>query len=322
MTKTGRIVLTTGASLVALGIYYQFGYPLRNVVASSAVWSSELETASIAQHDVFFPSEHELKGKPYANATAALVVDNRTNEMLYAKNVDSPLPVASITKLMSALVLCDLGFDWSQRIQVTREDANNSAKSRLKVGEIFYANDLFYIAMICSDNRAMRALVRKSGVELSKFLDLMNQKARALGMYDSEFCEVTGLDQRNRATASDCARLLNEAIKQPMIADAMTTPSYQYRSTNHKRLRNIVNTNKLLKSPYTVLGGKTGYISASGYCLITRLVDTGQRDVTIVVLGSPHNGTRFAVARKLADWAFASIEKIRKSENQLAKGEK
>jgi len=310
MKNSRRIILVSALCVILLVVYYRFGYPLRNTIESSTLLNSCLATQSISPHDVFFPSERKLSGRPYLNCRASIVVDNETNEIIYSRNADTPRSVASITKLLSALVLCDMDFDWTKVIQVTREDARNSARSHLKIGEKLYASDLFYIALISSDNRAMRAIVRECGVPLDEFIDLMNQKAREIGMYDSEFYEVTGLDEHNVSTAEDCVRLLHTALKQDLIKDALTTYRYQYRSLNHKRRRNIVNTNRLLLSKWKIAGGKTGYIVESGYCLATRMSDSEGHDITVVVLGAPFSGTRFSVTRKISSWAFRNLSRF------------
>lgn len=310
MTSSKRLIVASVLCVLLLIAYYRFGYPLRNTIEASLLVNGSLNTASVVPHDVFFPTERKLSGRPYLNCRAAVVIDNETREILYSKRADTPRPIASITKLMSALVLCELDFDWTRVIQVTKEDARNSSRSRLKVGEKLYASDLFYIALICSDNRAMRAVVRESGLSHDGFIQRMNEKARELGMYDSDFYEVTGLDERNVSTAKDCARLLHAALDEDLIANALTTYRYKYRSLNHKRRRNIVNSNRLLLSKWKVAGGKTGYIVESGYCLATRMSDEDGHDITVVILGAPFNGTRFAVARKISYWAFRNLSRL------------
>lgn len=319
--KRSRQILFIGiATLTMLGCYYRFGYPLRNLLDASLCIEAYLATATMPLVDTYLETDRKLSRKPSTNCRAAIVIDNSTNEILYQKNAESVSPVASVTKLLTAMVLIDLDLDWTQVVKISREDALNSARSKLKMGETFYANDLFYIMLINSDNRAARALARSTGLPIAEFVGLMNEKAKSLGMYDTEMFEVTGLDERNVSTAMDCARLIDAALKVKLIATASTTHRYSYRSLNHKRLRNIVNTNRLLSSRWDVMGGKTGYIQESGYCLVTRLCNSDNHDITVVVLGAPGPNTRFRVARTLASWAFNNLNRFDQETQHAERG--
>ncbi len=320
MTRYRSILLTLAMCLVILGAYYRFGYPLRNIVENSLCVNACLATAATIDHEVFFPTARIMTGTPSNNCWASIAVDNSTHEILWQRNAETTRSIASITKLMTAMILIDLDFDWSKVIKISGEDSRNSARSRLKTGETFYASDLFYVSLVSSDNRATRALARSAGVSTGRFVELMNEKAKSLGLFGTEFHEVTGLSAENKSTASDCARLLNAALRERLIAAACTTRQYSFRSINHKRLRNIVNTNRLLSSKWTVLGGKTGYISESGYCLATRLTDAEGHDVTIVVLGAPGPSRRFGVARSLAQWAFRNLTRLDQEGQHVAEG--
>jgi len=320
MRNRRKILFTVVACILVMGTYYRFGYPLRDILDHSFCMNASLATTVTTQREVYFPTEREVTRKPSLNCRAAITVDNSTQEILYQKKAETVRPIASITKLMTALVLIDLDFDWSEVIKISSEDSRNSAKSRLKTGEAFYAKDLFYISLVCSDNRAARALARASGVPMERFIELMNEKARSLGLYNTKFHEVTGLSAENTSTAADCARLINAALKEKLIASACTTNRYSYRSLNHKRSRNIANTNRLLHSTWRVLGGKTGYIQESGYCLATRLIDRSGHDITLVVLGAPGPSRRFTAARTLADWTFRNLDRLDKESQHVAKG--
>ena len=320
MTRRGKIVLTVILSFIILGGYYRFGYPLRNIVENSLCVNACLATAASSDREILLPTSRTMQGTPSSGCPAAIVVDNAAKEILFQKNADTVRPIASITKLMTALVLIDLDFDWSQVVKISAEDSHNSAKSRLKTGETFFATDLFFVSLICSDNRAARALARSAGVSMGRFVELMNDKAKALGLFSTEFVEVTGLSPENKSTASDCAILINAALKERLIAAACTTPQYSFRSLNHKRIRSIVNTNRLLGSDWEVAGGKTGYIASSGYCLAARLQDAGGHDITVVVLGAPGPGGRFGIARSLAQWAFRNLSRLDQESQHVAEG--
>jgi D-alanyl-D-alanine endopeptidase (penicillin-binding protein 7) len=321
MRQRRRFIIIVLAVVLLLCAHYRFGFPLRAIVEHSPCLNASLATAATLSYEVFFPTEREMRRRPNLNCKSAIVIDNMTKEVLLDRNSGGTRSIASLTKLMTALTLIDMDFDWSRVIAITREDARNSAKSRLKVGEKFHASDLFYIMLISSDNRAARALARSTELSKEEFAELMNEKARSLGLFETKFADPTGLDARNVSTAKECAMLLNAALNQKLISNAVTTTRYSYRSTNHKRLRNIVNTNRLLRSKWKVKGGKTGYIQKSGYCLATRLTDSNGHDITVVVLGAPWSGTRFSVARSIVTWTFKNMDRLDREDHLATKEE-
>jgi D-alanyl-D-alanine endopeptidase (penicillin-binding protein 7) len=320
MNRTRKTALVIAFTVVLLAAHYRFGFPLRNIIDHSACMNAFQATLALPQHEVYRQTERSLSGRPKINCASALVIDNNTQEILFAKNSSEKRSIASISKLMSALVLEDMRFDWTKPVHVVNEDAENSSRSRLKVGESFSANDLLFVALVCSDNRAVRALARATGLANGDFIEMMNNKARSLGMYSSEFHEVSGLDSMNMATAEDCARLLNAALNDRLIAAATTTEAYAFRPLNKVRMRNIVNTNRLLNSDWTVKGGKTGYIRRSGYCLATRLEDGMGHDITVVVLGAPGSNSRFKSVQSLASWAFDNLTRIDRRVEHASQG--
>ncbi len=257
----------------------------------------------------FYPSALKLTMAPKLRCASGIVVDNNTGQILYDKNADRKRPMASITKLLAAIVLAEMDFDLNEKVTLTRWDARNSARSRLKIGEKFYAKDLFYAALICSDNRAIKALARTSGITYPEFINKMNEMARQIGMDSTKVVDPSGIYNANISTPRDIVRLVNQAVKYPIIKSALTCQTYEFRSLNHKRLIRIGNTNRMLKSKYKVDGGKTGYISASGYCLAVKMKDNLGSDITTVILGSTSNNYRFSETMKIADWAFRNLKR-------------
>jgi D-alanyl-D-alanine endopeptidase (penicillin-binding protein 7) len=224
-------------------------------------------------------------------ARHAIVIDSRTGEVLFEKNAGSSVPIASLTKLMTALVFLEQMPDLDREVEVTGEDLAGAGRTRLRPREHVRLGDLLHMSLMCSDNCATRVLAREAGLPEQEFLARMNRKALQLGLQDTRFVESTGLDERNVATAADVARLMQVAAAHPIIRDIRTTRSYEFHSD---RLPHAVyNTNRLLFSRYEILGGKTGFISEAGYCFATWVRDQG-RDVIAVVLGAPTNATRFA----------------------------
>jgi len=240
------------------------------------------------------------------NVKSGIAIDNKTHKVLYCYNADSMMPVASISKLLTAMVVLD-NYKPDSIMTITEDDGTNSAKSSLRIGERITVRDLLHVALIRSDNRAARAISRSISPTYEAFANKMNAKAREIGLANTVMYEPTGLDERNRSTAADCARLINQAMLYPVIARITSLKDYTYRTVNRNKLKRVFNTNKLVFSKYRILAGKTGYISESDYCLTTVMEDGSGRKVTVVVLGAPGPQTRFREARRLATWAFRRL---------------
>ncbi len=224
-------------------------------------------------------------------ARNAIVLDAATGQVLYEKNSDSSVPIASLTKLMTATVFLEQQPDLDRKVEVTRAELDGGGHTQLRNHEVVPLGDLLHMSLMCSDNVATRVLARESGLAPEDFLARMNQKALALGLTHTRFVEFTGLDERNVSTAADVARLLQAAASQDLVRDITTTQSYEFRTT--RRAHHIANTNRLLYGRYEILGGKTGFIIPAGYCLATWVRAQG-RDLIAVVLGAPTAATRFA----------------------------
>jgi len=252
------------------------------------------------------------------NAKSVLVVDNSNDAWIYAKRPQRVRPVASLTKLLTAMVFLESGTSLDTVVYISNRDCYNSAKSHVYKGEAYKAIDLFYAAIMSSDNRAARALATASGYPRQVFIDKMNEKAKSIGMRNTAMYEVTGLNERNVSTAADLAILINKALEYPLIKKASSTYIYNCKLQNKNRKKRFINTNRLVRSRWKVLAGKTGYIVESDYCLATVIRDKNGRELTLVVLGSPWNSTRFAVARKLAFWGFKRAGRTHDGTQQIA----
>jgi len=224
-------------------------------------------------------------------ARSAVVLDPATGKLLYEKNAEKSVPIASITKLMTAMVFLEQKPDMDRTVEVTKAELTGGGHTQLRNHETVSLRDLFHMSLMCSDNVATRVLARESGLGTDDFLARMNQKALELGMTHSRFVEFTGLDERNVATATDVARMLQAAASIETIRDITTTHSYEFRTA--RRAHQIANTNRLLYGRYEILGGKTGFINEAGYCFATWIRTQG-REMIAVVLGAPTNATRFA----------------------------
>lgn len=246
---------------------------------------------------------------PRVNLHSAIVVNYDDGKVLYAKNADLVHPIASITKLVTAMVILDKKIDLSATIAVSREDAYQSSASHLRAGWEMTLGDLMYTALMISDNRAARALARAVSGNYDDFVKEMNLKAEQLGLHNTVFFDPTGLDSRNVSTAHELAIILNQAYRYSLIAHITSLKEYTVTFKHKRRLRTLrmSNTNRMVGSPYRVLAGKTGYIEASSYCLVTLLQNAAGERLTLVLLGANGGRARFREARRLADWAFKQI---------------
>ncbi len=301
LTARIRLILLSALGLVIIAF-----------LGWNTIWlesSSKTAEASIEDIDYFdfeLPDSN-LSRAIYLNLKAAIAVDNDSKEVLYSYNADEVRPVASITKLLTAMVVLDR-YDPDSIITITREDARRSAKSLFRVGTKVRAIDLLHAALLQSDNRAARALARTVAGTYEEFAAMMNEKAKEIGLDHTEMCEPTGLDERNCSTAAECVKLINNAIRlYPEIARITSLKKYEFKLVNKKRKLRLINTNKMVFSKYRVLAGKTGYIIESDYCLATILENGNGERITVVVLGSPGPNTRFREARRLANYAFRRI---------------
>lgn len=229
-------------------------------------------------------------------ARNAIALDPATGAILFEKNAGASAPCASLTKLMTALVFLEQKPDFTRHVEVTSDELRGGGHTQLRRGERVRLGDLLHMSLMCSDNVATRVLARESGMPLEDFLARMNRKSVELGLARTRFVESTGLDERNVSTAADMARLLRAAADNPIIHEISTLRGYDFiglSSQERARPHHISNTNRLLYGRYEIRGGKTGFISESGYCLAT-WIRTDQRDMIAVVMGAPTNATRFA----------------------------
>jgi serine-type D-Ala-D-Ala endopeptidase (penicillin-binding protein 7) len=211
-------------------------------------------------------------------------------------------PLASISKLMTALVLNDLDLDWNKSIVQSKEDELGGARLRVAVNSKYRRIDLLHASLIGSANNSTHALARTSGIPMDEFVARMNEKAHYLGMTGTHFVEVTGLSPENISTASDIARLIEAAQKVPRIVEIGNKQSYTLRSIGKKpREHTIISTNKLLRSGNDVGLGKTGFIDESGYNFTVVGQNPAGGSRTVVVLNAPSSAVSFKLARAYID---------------------
>ncbi len=246
----------------------------------------------------------EVRGRrPVMSCEAALIIDNVSNDVLYTQNALQKRSIASLSKLLTSLVFVESGVDLSTIVQVTKEDAFESSRSRFRPGDKLALRDYLYAALVSSDNRAARVLARSAGMSKEEFVARMNDRAHHLGMDSTHVVEPTGLAQENVSNARDCALLLNSVLKNPLLRQVASTPETTVQCVNRRRPYHLVNTNRLLRGGYRFVGSKTGYIDAAGWCIAARSAADDGHDVTVVVLGAPSNSNRFRALRNALTWA-------------------
>lgn len=246
--------------------------------------------------------EVTASGIPRLHVKAAYVEDVGSGRVLFQKNPERVYPIASLTKLITVMVLLDTNPAWDRVVEIVPEDVKNSSRSRIRPREEISVRDLIHAALMSSDNVATKALARTCGVSREEFVHRMNLKADSLGLTGTRFVEPTGLSEQNVATAQACARLLRAASNSEIVSAIMQKESYEF--TSNRKIHRLVNTNRLLRSKWRVTAGKTGFIHEAGYCLVTNIETEKGEKITAVVLGAPSNALRFAEARRILDWTF------------------
>ncbi|MBI4193946.1 MAG: D-alanyl-D-alanine endopeptidase [Betaproteobacteria bacterium] len=240
-------------------------------------------------------------------SAAALVVDQEDGRALYAKNTDAVVPIASITKLMTAMVVLDSRLPLGEMITIVAEDIDDikGTRSRLKLGTRLARGDLLRLALMASENRAAAALTRAHPGGQRAFVAAMNQKAVELGMWRSRFVDGTGLSSDNVSTARDLANLASAAYRYPVIREYTTDAAHTVRAGNGRVLR-YRNSNRLVHSPNWAIGlSKTGYISEAGRCLVMQ-AQIAATPVIIVLLDSWGKLTRIGDANRIKKWIEGS----------------
>jgi D-alanyl-D-alanine endopeptidase (penicillin-binding protein 7) len=255
-------------------------------------------------------SHHTLRTRgdePNLRSASVLVLDTTHSSILYSRKADVSAPIASITKLMTVLVVADAGLPLDEPIQLTKEDriVGKGAASRLALGSTLTRGDLIHLALMSSENRAAHALGRTYPGGMSAFVAAMNAKARKLGMTSSHFVDPAGLSCDNVATAEDLSKLVMAASENPVIREYSTDRGYSVRVG--RRMLEYRNTNSLVSNPaWNIIVQKTGYISEAGRCLVMQAIIEG-RNVVIVLLNSVGKNTRVADAIRIRRWMEAKL---------------
>jgi D-alanyl-D-alanine endopeptidase (penicillin-binding protein 7) len=237
----------------------------------------------------------------------ALIFDEQLQRPLYSKNGQMVMPIASITKLMTAMVVLDANLPMDVEVSVAEDDPNSvkRAKSRLRVGMTLTRGEMLRLALMASENRAALALARSYPGGVEAVVAAMNAKARALGMENTRFFDPTGLDSDNVSTAQDLVKMVSAARDYPLISQYTTTSSHSVDNLSGRTMR-FSNTNPLVRNASWDIGlSKTGFINEAGQCLVMQAT-INHRPVIIVLLDSWGRRTRVGDANRIKRWMESS----------------
>jgi D-alanyl-D-alanine endopeptidase (penicillin-binding protein 7) len=292
----------TGVSAAAVATHATSSTLLRSAPAASAQSTPRKRSRRRRRPAPLRLPAVTANGIPRLHVKAAYVEDALSGRVLFQKNPERVYPIASLTKLITAMVFLETSPDWGRVVEVLPDDVKNSSRSRIRPREQIAVRDLIHATLMSSDNVATKALVRTCGLSREEFVHRMNLLADSMGLIGARFVEPTGLSEQNVATAQACARLLRAAANSEIVSAIMQKEQYSF--TSNRKLHRIANTNRLLRSKWRVTAGKTGFIREAGYCLVTNVEAPTGIEITAVVLGAPSNALRFAEARRILDWTF------------------
>ncbi len=274
------------------------------MAADAPAGQAKLVLASTSSPTTTTPRWSTLNPKNLKLKSAAVLVLDQDGEAVYSRHVNEPRPIASITKLMTAMVILDSDLDLQEKITITRDDRDliQLTGSRLKYGASLTRKQMLQLALMASENRAANALARTWPQGKSGFVAAMNKKADKLGMQASHFSDPAGLDPGNVASAQDIASMVRAAMSYPMIRDATTTRSISVRPYRNRGELKFGNTNRLLRNKaWDIQLSKTGYINESGRCLVMQ-AEIDDQPLTIVLLDSFGKLTPFGDSNRIRKW--------------------
>jgi D-alanyl-D-alanine endopeptidase (penicillin-binding protein 7) len=247
---------------------------------------------------------YDGSGPLHLASAKALVINQLTGETIYAKNTNQSTPIASVTKLMTAMVMLDAHLPMDDLLYIADEDVDylKGTRSRLSVGTPLTRGELLQLALMSSENRAAAALARNYPGGIATFISAMNHKAVLLGMGSTHFYDATGLDSNNVSTAEDLVKMVNAAYHYPEIRQVTTTASQEVTLYGRANPTNFVNTNSLVRGGDWVIGlSKTGFINEAGRCLVMQAEISGQ-PMIIVLLDSAGKMSRIGDANRIRKW--------------------
>ncbi|RKG44335.1 D-alanyl-D-alanine endopeptidase [Acinetobacter chengduensis] len=281
-------------------------------ITTSVRSSNGVTTQNAPSQTVRIVDTNSYANQPSVNARAAIVMDGQTGEVLYSKNSNVARPIASITKLMTAVVISDARLNMSENITLQQGDFScsgcKSSSSTLRAGDSMNRAEALLLALMKSENPAASALARTYPGGRSAFYSAMNAKARSLGMNSTHYVESTGLHPGNVASARDLAILVNTASQYGLIRQFSTTPSYDF-NLGYRVLKSN-NTNALVRNGgWNINISKTGYINEAGRCVVMHTT-LNNRPAVVVLLGADTSQSRTDDATRLMSWVTQLPKRI------------
>ncbi|ALD02098.1 D-alanyl-D-alanine endopeptidase [Acinetobacter albensis] len=286
--------------------------PQGSTKITTSVRSSNGVVTQLAPKTVQILSNSGYSNQPQVNARAALVMDSQTGEVLYSKNSNAALPIASITKLMTAVVIADARLNMSEEITLKQIDfagaGGKNSSSTLRAGDSMNRAEALLLALMKSENPAAAALARTFPGGRSAFIATMNAKAKSLGMSSAHYVESTGLDPHNIASARDLGILVSAAYQYGLIRQFSTTPSYDF-NLGYRVLKSN-NTNALVRNGgWNINISKTGFINEAGRCVVMHTT-LNNRPAVVVLLGASSSQARTNDATRLMGWVTQLPKRI------------
>lgn len=256
--------------------------------------------------------EHAARGRLGLQSESVLVLDDAEGVVLYDQNADRERPIASLTKLMTAMVVLDAQQPLEPVLMILNDDRDRlrGSRSRLEIGTVWSRGDLLAIALLASDNRAASALARNYPGGTTAFVQAMNAKAVALGLTHTRFGDASGLSNTNVSTARDLAVLARAAESYPLILDLTSSSSHTAIEHRSRREWRFANTNRLVRNDQWQVGlSKTGYTADAGNCLLMRAT-VGERPVVIVLLNSWGALSKYGDSARIRDWLLNAERRL------------
>ncbi|MCF7795975.1 serine hydrolase [Patescibacteria group bacterium] len=296
---------------------FLFVFNLINTNVSGVFLDDFVSNINFVNKDVVYYEEENITNEDYYNifrinresvgvsvtAESGIVMDYETGKILWKKNIEEVRSIASITKVMTSLVFFDINPYLVGDVVIQYGDLDTGSALKLEVGDKVSVYDLFYSGYIGSKNDAINALVRSTGLSKEEFIEKMNEKAEELGLLDTVFTNVNGLDSGNKSTVSDLSLLIKTAYQNKHINKASTMYEYNFTGSSGKNYVSK-NTDKLLGNQFfDILSGKTGYISEAGHCL-TIIAEKNNRKFVSVILGSDSEENRFQDTKSVLWWVI------------------
>lgn len=264
--------------------------------------------------------EHLNPKKLFLRSSAAVVLDQRDGVVLYKRDADEQRPIASLTKLMTAMVILDAKLSMEEVIRIKRVDRDRlrGSKSRLSYGTLLTREDLLHISLAASENRAAAALARTYPGGKKAFVEAMNKKAKSLGLKDTRFADSTGLHSKNLSTANDLTKLVAAAYQYPQIREMSTDGRDHVVDRRSGWKVEFLNTNRLVRRKHWDINlSKTGYIADAGYCMVMQ-TEINDRPIIIVLLNSWGKHSKFGDSNRIKRWLDNAERRAKRDASRVA----